>query len=216
MSLTLVYEECKGCVAHQVMTDSYCQGARLNREWLIEAHLEADFHHKMILPRNSLRRVLIIIHSPLSAVVMALSVSVGDFIAVAKVIKTIISSLKQSTRAPNEYQELERELFGLQMALYEIEHLEVHPSRQPAANAIKCAALSCKHVLVEFESKLSKYKEPLGHDRALARFNFNSVSKKLQWEFQIANEVSKLRVYIAAHVGSLNMRLLTLGLWVHG
>lgn len=141
---------------------------------------------------------------------MAVGFSVGDFIAVAKLICSIASTLKRSANAPTEYQELERELFGLQKALNEIETLQVEPSRQPAANAIKCAALSCHHVLEEFRSKLSKYDVPFRDHGAPRRFK--AVGKKLRWGLGMAEEVTKLRVYIAAHVGSLNMRLLTFGL----
>lgn len=141
---------------------------------------------------------------------MAISISVGDLIAVAKLIKGIVSSLGKSTHAASEYRELERELFGLQRALHEIEHLAVLPSRQAAANAIKCAALSCQLILEEFSAKLSKYERDLGHNKPAAYLN--AVSRKLQWELQMKDEVVKLRIYIAAHVGSLNMRLLTFGL----
>lgn len=141
---------------------------------------------------------------------MAVSISIGDFIDVAKLITRIVSTLKRSASAPVEYQELERELFGLQKALHEIEHLEVHSSHQPAANAIKCAALNCQNVLKDFDSKLLKYEGSFNHDSASARFK--ALGKNLRWEFRMTDEVAKLRIYIAAHVGSLNMRLLTLGL----
>ena len=141
---------------------------------------------------------------------MPVSLSIGDFIAVTKLICDIISTLRRSASAHTECQELQRELSELQKALHDIEYLEVHDSHQPAAKAIKCAALSCQHVLEEFNTKLSKYKKPFGRDSASGRFK--AVGKKLQWEFRMTDEVTKLRVYIAAHVGSLNMRLLTLGL----
>jgi hypothetical protein len=37
-------------------------------------------------------------------------------------------------------------------------------------------------------------------------------NQKLRWGFTMADEVRNLRAYVAAHVGSLNMRLLTEGL----
>ncbi|KAL9111825.1 MAG: hypothetical protein Q9227_003884 [Pyrenula ochraceoflavens] len=141
---------------------------------------------------------------------MAIGISIGDFIATAKLISSIVSSLKRSANAPSQYRELERELFGLQKALNEVEHLQVEPSHQSTANAIKCAALGCQHVLEEFDSKLSRYETSLGNENASGRFK--TVGKKLRWGFGMSEDVTKLRVYIAAHVGSLNMRLLTLGL----
>ena len=141
---------------------------------------------------------------------MAVSISIGDFIAISKIIGSIASALRDSARAPAEFQEIERELTDLQKTLNRIEHLEVPASHQPAANAIKCAALSCQTILEEFNAKLSKYRTSFNNDGPTARLK--AAGKKLQWEFQMKDEVMKLRVYIAAHVGSLNLSLLTLGL----
>src|SRR6266536_1592084 len=123
---------------------------------------------------------------------MPFSISIGDFIATAKLINDIVSSLKRTGGAASKYQELERELFGLQRALNEIEHLRVPASQQPAANAIKCAALNCQYVLEEFESKLSKYERNLGCRSVQGKIK--AVGKKLQWGLGMTTEVTKLRV----------------------
>ena len=142
---------------------------------------------------------------------MVVGFSVGDFIAVAKLIDSIVSILKRSANAPSEYLGLERELSDLQKALNGIECLHVDQSQQAAANALKCAALNCQHALEEFYSKLTEYQSSFGNGSDTSR-RFKVMGKKLQWGLSMAEEVTKLRVYIAAHVGSLNMRLLTLGL----
>ena len=109
---------------------------------------------------------------------MTVSISIGDFIELSKLIIGIVSTLRRSASAPTEYQELERELSGLQKALQEIEHLEVHALHQPTANAIKCAALNCQIVLEEFNSKLSKYERPFGHDNASALGTFQGCGQE--------------------------------------
>jgi hypothetical protein len=135
---------------------------------------------------------------------MSFGFAVGDFIAAGTLIKDIITILRTSARS--EYQELMLELHGLQRALYQIEHLEAPPERQIFVVSIKVAALMCTHVLDEFAGKLKKFE-------SLACQSGNSKVKiwtqKLQWGFTMADEMHNLRAYITAHVGSLNMRLLT-------
>jgi hypothetical protein len=139
---------------------------------------------------------------------MSFGFAVGDFIAAGKLIKDIIAILRTSARS--EYQELMLELYGLQRALDKIEHLEASPERQLHITSIKVAALMCTHILDEFASKLKKFE-------TLAELSRDSKIKiwtqKLQWGFTMDNEVRNLRAYITAHVGSLNMRLLTESLY---
>jgi hypothetical protein len=140
---------------------------------------------------------------------MSFGFSVGDFIATAQLITNIVASLRTGGAA-SEFQELERELFVLKRALHGIEHLKVPAGQQPAADAVKCAAFSCQYVLEEFAGKLKKYEKSLGGRKATGRIG--AVGRKIQWGLSMDKEVQELRAYIAVHIGSLNMRLITLGL----
>ncbi|PQE09528.1 Ankyrin repeat-containing protein [Rutstroemia sp. NJR-2017a BBW] len=124
---------------------------------------------------------------------MSFGFSIGDFIAGATLIKEIISALRGTAKL--EYRELELELHGLKRALDELEHLQPGPGQEVAVNSVKAAALMCRYPLEEFQANLNR-----------------KVARKVQWNISMLDEVQKLRAYIAAHVGSLNMRLLTLGL----
>lgn len=143
---------------------------------------------------------------------MSFGFSVGDFITVGKLITGIVSSLR--TSSISEYRELILELHGLQRALYEIEHLKCHPSQEAAVNGIKVAALMCQHPLDEFAGKIKKYESlSLAEGKELGKGEVIRLwSKKLKWGFCMEDEVNKLRAYSVAHVGSLNMRLMTQGL----
>jgi hypothetical protein len=145
---------------------------------------------------------------------MSFGFSVGDFLAAAGLINGIISSLHNASAS--SYSELVIELHGLQRALYEIERLQCPPSQQAAINSVKVAALMCQHPLDEFAAKLRKYERLGVHDESnLGRTDKLKLwGRKIQWGFSMEEEVVKLRAYIATHVGSLNMRLITLGLWV--
>lgn len=143
---------------------------------------------------------------------MSFGFSVSDFITVGKLIQHIVSSLRASSIS--EYRELIIELHGLQRALHEIEHLKCHSSQEPAVCGIKVAALMCQYPLDEFASKLKKF-DSLITGKAGFVSGMDKVKmwgKKLRWGFYMEEEVMKLRAYLVAHVGSLNMRLITQGL----
>jgi hypothetical protein len=143
---------------------------------------------------------------------MSFGFSVGDFLATAELVKSIVSSLRNASAS--SYQELVLELHGLQRALHEIEHLKCPPDQEGAVNSEKVAALMCQHPLKEFATEIKKYerlgpgciREIIGTDK------LKLWGRKVQWGLQADEKVKNLRAYIAAHVGSLNMRLITLGL----
>jgi hypothetical protein len=139
---------------------------------------------------------------------MSFGFSASDFMAAGKLIKDIVSALD----AASSYFQLTLELHGLKRALDEIEHLKCPSGQEAALNSVKVAALMCQHPLDEFATKLKKY-ERLGVVPANgATDKLNRFGRKLQWAAGMDDDVAKLRAYIAAHVGSLNMRLITLGL----
>jgi hypothetical protein len=141
---------------------------------------------------------------------MSFGFSVGDFIAAATLIKDVISALNGT--ATLEYRELELELHGLQRALVEIEHLQPGTGQEAAVNAVKVAALMCWYPLEEFHTKLKRYERLSDHGPQKKLELVKGWGRKVQWNLSLPDEVQKLRAYIAAHVGSLNMRLTTLGL----
>lgn len=187
---------------------------------------------------------------------MSFGFSVGDFVAAAQLISSIVSSLRSAGGASSSFQELIRELDLLQRALTDIEHLSGPSSQQPCINAIKCAALNCHYVLDEFAGKLRKYEKSLGDgmnglriggvgsspqltnspsngstiesvgassDKYLARFKSTSSFikaggkpsnwlLKARWELFMKEDVRDLRAYLVSHVGSLNLRMVTVGL----
>lgn len=141
---------------------------------------------------------------------MSFGFSVGDFVAVAKVIADIISSLRASSMSA--YCELIVELHNLERALDDIEHLKYNPEQTAAATAVKVAALTCRFPLDEFGAKLEKFQCLQARERMGIRARVNVWRLKLEWGFTMEEEVQRLRTYLTAHVGSLNMRLTALGL----
>jgi len=167
-----------------------------------------------IVCRHFISDHIYILTVPSSALGMSFGFSVGDFIAAASLIRNITSALNGA--AASEYRELELELHGLQRALHEIEHLEPLPGKEAELNAVKVAALMCCHPLEEFQTKLNKFQR-LSPDTQPKRSDVvKGWGQKLQWNLCMPDEVQKLRAYLAAHTGSLNMRLATLSLATMG
>lgn len=143
---------------------------------------------------------------------MSFGFSVGDFIAVDRLITQITPSLKASVGSASDYQELQLELSGLQLVLHKVEHLKGSPTQVPAINGIKVAALNCQFVLESFSERLKKYEKSLeyGHSHGWVV----DTAKKIKWEVAMKREVQDLRAYLVAHTSTLNMRISTEGLYV--
>ena len=141
---------------------------------------------------------------------MSFGFSAGDFVLAAKLITNVINSLRASSTS--EHRELTVELHNLERALNDIEHIESDAEQTTAMNAVKVTALTCRYPLEEFEEKLKKYvclQEPSVMNVRQKAYLWK---KKLEWGFSMEEEAQRLRTYLIMHVGSLNMRLIALGL----
>ena len=144
---------------------------------------------------------------------MASPVSVGDVLAVSKLIIDTIASLRDSSSAG--YRQLVQELYGLERAIHELEHLPCAPAQRPQVDALRVAALGCKHILDDFVPKLRAYRvlELRGPDEAKAPWDkARRIAGRPRWGFSMEDEVRTLRAKLAAHIGYLSMRIVTLGL----
>ena len=92
---------------------------------------------------------------------MSFGFSVGDFLAVGKLVTDIVSSLKDVGGSQNQYRDLICELECLRLALDHVKSLAQTRSSQHA-DAIKYTALSCRRPLEDFLSRINKYDDSLG------------------------------------------------------
>ncbi|KAI1207866.1 uncharacterized protein F4807DRAFT_168689 [Annulohypoxylon truncatum] len=140
---------------------------------------------------------------------MSFGFSVGDFLAVSKLAKDIISSLKDSGGSRTDYQNLARELECLQAALIHLDRLTATRTPQDLA-AIKYAALSCRRPLEEFLVRIRKYDRSLGIQ---SRPNpVKGVIDKITFPLTSRDEVQKLQAYLSVHIGTINILLAEYGL----
>ena len=142
---------------------------------------------------------------------MSFGFSVGDFIAVGKLIKDINDCLQSAGGAKSQYQEIIRELYILSKALDHIEHLPAtDESKTEQLDYIKFAALSCRYPLQQFLEKIKEYDGSLGIG---AKTNiFRKTARKFQWSFGSSKDVGPLQMYLNTHIVTINMLLEQYGL----
>ncbi|PQE13895.1 Ankyrin repeat-containing domain protein [Rutstroemia sp. NJR-2017a BBW] len=140
---------------------------------------------------------------------MSFGFSVGDFLAVATLIKEVVVSLKDVGGAAADYQQLIVELHGLQRALDSIEDLRVDAGTRQAENInnLKVTALGCRYVLEEALKKLRSYESLRLGQRSSSLVAVSS--KKIKWQIMMKEDVDALRTRLNSHTNYLNMRLST-------
>lgn len=140
---------------------------------------------------------------------MSFGFSVGDFIAVGKIIVDITSSLQEVGGSKSEYQELLRELECLQHALQHLDKLH-WKSSSTSLESIKYAAISCRRPLEQFLAKIKRFDKSLGvlgRNRGMRR-----AKDKLMWAYGEKGDIEKLQSYLNVHVGTINILLAEHGL----
>lgn len=95
------------------------------------------------------------------------------------------------------------ELHGLENVLRRVVALEPNASNIEHVDAIRGLALSCQIPVQEFLVKLKAYESALG---PVPTRKFQA-GRKLQWAFQMVEEVNKMRDLIATRTASINMSL---------
>ncbi|KAH6392366.1 hypothetical protein HBI14_198530 [Parastagonospora nodorum] len=141
---------------------------------------------------------------------MASPISVGDVIAIGKLIKDIVGALQSVGGAKSEYQELVREFQSLDTALRHLDRLEYQTTVPNHVGAIKAAALICRHPLQDFLTRIKKYETSLG---PWSRAHAGKAAKdKLRWALGGKDDIRRLQTYLAIHLGTINTLLLEHGL----
>jgi hypothetical protein len=141
---------------------------------------------------------------------MSFGFSVGDFIAVGKLISNITTSLQNIGGAKCDYRELVREFHLLQDLLHDVDRLQAVGTTSKAVDSIKASALSCRYLLDQVHKDITKYEKSLGV-KSRARW-VRTTSDKLRWSFGEHDNIKRLQVYISTHIAFINARLAQHGL----
>lgn len=138
--------------------------------------------------------------------------SVGDIISICLLAKDLVEALNSSRGAAAEYQEIVRELWGLERALLQVDLLSRTHNSSLELNALhetaRRTAENCRVCIAEFLKKIKKYKPSLGETGSGSIFR--DASRKIQWQVMQSGDVSKFRAEIGAHSQSISMLLATL------
>jgi Fungal N-terminal domain of STAND proteins len=134
---------------------------------------------------------------------MSFGFSVGDFLAVSKLIADLISSLRESGGSKSHYQEIIRELEGLDRAIKPLENLANDAS--PEVYGLKCAAASCRAILEEFHNKVKKYHTGLSENASDGKLL--QTWKKIRWTGK-KEYLDRLRQYLQVHQANISIMLM--------
>ena len=167
---------------------------------------------------------------------MSFGFSVGDFLVVGRVILKLVDALRSSR---SEFQELICELeryflllfytavilpvpeiyfyllctnpvHSLERVLVQVEKLNGQGAQEAAAiDRIKLHALSCRHHLEGFLTKIQKYHKSLGVGNSNGKVK--DAGKKIQYAFKTRGEANKLWEYLKQHLYIINTSLTEYG-----
>lgn len=136
---------------------------------------------------------------------MSFGWSAGDVVSAIQLIHSIVSSLRSTSGAREQFQELETELFGLKSALKRVEALTKNADAEPEIQALEFVALYCTETLQRFYKKIQPFEESLGSEHRKSRLK--AAPRMVRWELLIKKDLPELREYLVAHVGYLNLEL---------
>ncbi|RYP69646.1 hypothetical protein DL771_006010 [Monosporascus sp. 5C6A] len=134
--------------------------------------------------------------------------SVGDFLAVGKLIRQVAVELRENDEASPEYQSLLIELEALERALRKLQTLKPGKHELLQLTSIRATALACQRPLQNFLAKISKFESRLGAF-STANNGWKGLPRKLQFRIMFKEDVKELRSALASHVATINLLLMT-------
>jgi hypothetical protein len=140
---------------------------------------------------------------------MSFGWSVGDIVAAISLVNRIITCVGNIGGSREHFQELESELRGLSRALNEISELARKPDQISDIVALKFAACLCGDTLERFYERIKPFDASLGATAPKGASRMNAVPRMVRWELLLKKDIPEFRSYLAAHVGSLTLRLNT-------
>jgi hypothetical protein len=132
---------------------------------------------------------------------------VGDILAILGLVREFATALDGTRGSAAEYQEVRRELEGIERAL--LCHHQLFQARcdDPALNAIfrstQSTAEDCQKCIEAFSQQTVKFDKSLGVDPS--GNVYRDVMMKVRWQMSKREEVGKLRAQLGQHTSSLNI-----------
>ena len=142
--------------------------------------------------------------------------SVGDIISVSLLIKDLVKSLDNSRGSSAEYQAVIRELWSLDHALLEVEVLIRSCQQTVQLNALSATVNQCaeqsRKCITSFHEQMKKFERGLksGGSGSFIR----DTALKVRWQVSEKEDLVKFRAEINMYCLSINMLLMTAGVFV--
>jgi hypothetical protein len=132
---------------------------------------------------------------------------VSDIIAIIGVVREFATALNGTRGSAAEYQEVRRELDGLEKALLCHHQLLQARCNDPTLNAIfrssQSTAEDCQKCIEAVSQQTVKFDRSLGIDQGV---NFGrDVTMKVRWQMSKREGVARFRAELGQHISSLNM-----------
>ena len=147
---------------------------------------------------------------------MSFGISIGDLLAISKLLRSTISSIHASKNASTQYSDLVlSELGALERVLSEIQDDEAIK----ASDSVRVAAARCKAIIDDFLVSLKKYRSlreggsavtDVGNEQntKMTQKLFKA-SRRLQWGFSMEKNIDGFRRKLAPAVMCLHVALTT-------
>ena len=149
--------------------------------------------------------------SPLRRILMSFGFSVGDFIAVGKLIFQISSALRESTGSSAEYQSLLLRLDSLTETLRIAEvSVRGHQLPRSATNAIRNHLGQCSAHLGKFSAIIEKHRKSLSKGGSGNRIADSW--RKIGWSLFTKEEIKEINSALEGDVSSISMMLTMCGM----
>lgn len=136
--------------------------------------------------------------------------SVGDFIAVLKLVGTVIDALRESSDATTSFRSLIAELYALETALLRVKRLDPDDGQTVNIVALRSAATQCQKSIDDFYQKIQKYQPHLQQQGTNSKVK--DAWMKVKWAVCKKDDVNTFRAEIRGHTGSLEILLLSMSM----
>jgi hypothetical protein len=133
--------------------------------------------------------------------------SVGDFLAVLRLIGAVIDALRESSYASSSFRSLINELYALESALLHVKRLDLDDSHHVEMVALRQAASQCQRTIDSFYSKIQKYQPHLQQGGTDSKIKDAWV--KIKWAVCKKDDLDTFRAEIRGHTSSIGILLLT-------
>lgn len=136
--------------------------------------------------------------------------SVGDFLAVLRLVGAVIDALRESSHSSSSFRSLINELYALETALLRVKRLDPDVGHIVEHVALREAASQCQRTIDEFYTKIQKYQPHL--QRGGTESKLKDAWVKIKWAVCKKDDLDTFRAEIRGHTSSIEILLLTMQL----